>query len=482
MYVYRRKLYTAVQFVLDTISFWFIWQSATALRILLNPFTKRQLSWDNASIWVPSMALVLLLWIAISARLRLYRVPDEIRLTSIAQWAGKNVLALCILSVLAAFFSHQFGEGASRLFVLCLVPAAFVVFVATRSAALRLIAAFQRRWQPPRIVVIGDSHHARLLVKSLEPRVAKAIRGLIVSDPTGASTREDRNLPVLGTTRQLAELVNKERIDHAIIMTRSLPNAEIEHCKRVFWRMGLPMSYALDLPPNLRWAGDGLRLHSRLELSRQYGLHTVEVRRVAFTKAQDFVKRAFDLLLASVVLVVLGPAMLVIALLMKIKSKGPVLEKSLHVGKGGRHFNCIKFRTTQVDDPSRITGIGRFLLRYRSDELPQLANILRGRMSFVGPAPLAVENADTSTLRHDAIIWWEARSLVQPGLTGLWQTSRDSLSFDEMMQLDVEYIQSRSLCLYISILLGTPLAVIRGTRIPEIPYSAVELVSRASAS
>jgi lipopolysaccharide/colanic/teichoic acid biosynthesis glycosyltransferase len=158
-----------------------------------------------------------------------------------------------------------------------------------------------------------------------------------------------------------------------------------------------------------------------------------------------------------------------IALLVKWMSNGPVLERTLHAGKGGRHFNCLKFRTNEGENPARTTRIGRFLLRYRSDELPQLANILRGKMSLVGPAPLPVGVLETGTVSREYAAWQETRSLIQPGLTGLWQVSPSTLSFDDMVQLDLEYIQSRSLSLDLSILLSTPLQVIRGVRMAEYP-------------
>src|ERR1035441_752746 len=127
MYVYRRKLYTAAQFVLDALSLGLIWETATHLRILLNPFLRRHVTLQESAGWVPPMSLVLLLWILVSWRLRLYRVPDEIRASTLLSWAGKNTLAVCTLTIVATFFSRQFGEGASRIFVFCMAPAAFFI-------------------------------------------------------------------------------------------------------------------------------------------------------------------------------------------------------------------------------------------------------------------------------------------------------------------------------------------------------------------
>src|SRR5205823_2628291 len=181
-------------------------------------------------------------------------------------------------------------------------------------------------------------------------------------------------------------------------------------------------------------------------------------------------------------LVVLGPGLALIALIVKITSVGPVLDRKLHVGKGGRHFNSLKFRTTHIHDSNRTTPIGRFLVRYRNDELPQLANVVRGKMSFVGPAALPVDAVDIGALSQPEIAWLETRSLVQPGLTGLWQVSHSALSLNDMLQLDFEYMRNRSFSLDLSILWGTPVRVIRGIRfrLPELRRSVLHTTAGAS--
>jgi lipopolysaccharide/colanic/teichoic acid biosynthesis glycosyltransferase len=478
MYVHRRRLYTVAQAAVDVLSLWFIWLCTTELRILLNPLTARQVFWD-AALWVPSRTVVLLLWIAASLRLRLYRVPDEIRPTTIVSWAAENSFAICTLTVLATFFSRQFGAGTSRLFVLCLAPVSFLVLAMMRGLALAILAAVQHRWPPPRIALICDLNHAKTLLSSLESRLASAIWGVIVPE-TARVAAAGHKTPVLGTTRQLAELVNRERINQVIILSRSLSDSEVEHCKRILWRMGLPVSYALVLPNELNRERKKPRRHSRLELSRQYGLPTVEVAPIVLTEPRELAKRAFDVGLACVLLVLLGPALSLIALLVKLTSKGPLFKKTLHVGQGGRHFHGVTFRTREAQQPHRTTRIGRVLLRCRADELPQLANILRGRMSFVGPAPLPVKVLQNATAGEEAATWTETRSLVQPGLTGLWQTGARTFSFDEMMPLDLEYIQNRSLLLDLGILLRTPAAVLRGVRLAEYPSSRAYFIAAVS--
>jgi lipopolysaccharide/colanic/teichoic acid biosynthesis glycosyltransferase len=429
---------------------------------------KRQLVAEAAGAWVPSIALTLLVWMAVSYRLRLYRVPVVISLWSLLWWAAKNTAAIFCVTVLATFFSWQFGPGASRIFVLCLLPATFVMLSATRGTLLGLAAVVERGQEAPRIVMIGEVGEAKQLIDSLEHGIAKAIRGVIV--PQAALTPIDNSLKalILGNTKQFAELVNREQIDHAILLNRSLPAAELEHCKEVFSRMGIPVSYSLDLPLEFKRPGDEVWPRSRIQLSKRYGLATVDLPPVLYTKAQDVIKRAMDLALASALLVILGPLMAIAALAVKLTSKGPVLARSLHVGKGGRHFNCVRFRTTATD-PLVLTRVGRLLVKYRFDELPQLLNILRGKMSFVGPAPLLVSVIEGGRISSPEKSWVKVRTLALPGLTGLWQMSHSTMSFEEMLQLDLAYIRTRSISLDIGILLGTPWSVMRGIRVPEYP-------------
>ena len=154
------------------------------------------------------------------------------------------------------------------------------------------------------------------------------------------------------------------------------------------------------------------------------------------------------------------------------------------MGRGGRHFSFHKFRTMYYDphgrrkvaaanehnghifkirrDP-RITPVGRIMRRFSIDELPQLINVILGEMSLLGPRPLPAEDLDPDGMSRQHPTWAELRALVKPGLTGLWQVrGRSDLPFEEMIQLDLEYIQNWSLMLDLKILLATPLVVLTG--------------------
>jgi lipopolysaccharide/colanic/teichoic acid biosynthesis glycosyltransferase len=191
------------------------------------------------------------------------------------------------------------------------------------------------------------------------------------------------------------------------------------------------------------------------------------------------VKRATDVIVSLTALILLIPLLLVVALAIAAGSPGAPLFRQRRVGRFGREFTMWKFRTMvadaewrrselvvdsresgwlQLDHDPRVTPLGRVLRRTSLDELPQLVNVLRGDMSLVGPRPLpVVEHASLPT-------WCVSRLGVRPGLTGLWQVrGRTRISFQEMLELDCEYVRRLSWRTDLGILLRTIPAVLTGT-------------------
>jgi exopolysaccharide biosynthesis polyprenyl glycosylphosphotransferase len=200
-------------------------------------------------------------------------------------------------------------------------------------------------------------------------------------------------------------------------------------------------------------------------------------------------KRAFDVLVVLLSMVLIWPLLGFIALLIRLDSKGSVLYRQVRIGEHGKLFTMLKFRSMQVDaDPTihqvhvsrlitenlnpeqlnggkqsslkletdpRITRVGRVIRKTSLDELPQLFNVLRGEMSLVGPRPPLPYELDVYQE------WHKRRLDVLPGITGLWQVKgRNQVSFDEMVRMDLEYIERQSLWRDMIILLQTPLALI----------------------
>ena len=201
----------------------------------------------------------------------------------------------------------------------------------------------------------------------------------------------------------------------------------------------------------------------------------LDVKRLGYRYA--FWKRVLDVIVASILLILLLPLLLIIAFVVGLTSRGPIIYMCRRVGRGGRTFRFVKFRTMYVDadkrlaellhanekdgpifkmkeDP-RITPVGRILRRTSLDELPQLLNVIRGSMSLVGPRPplpREVEKYDTFAAQ---------RLAVKPGMTCYWQISgRSNLSFDEWMRLDQQYIAEMSFWTDLKILLKTPKAIL----------------------
>ncbi|HTF69607.1 MAG TPA: sugar transferase [Edaphobacter sp.] len=474
MFIYHRRTYHLVQLLLDSVALWLAWECAIRVRVLLNVVMPAHLSIQGATSWAPPLWLILILWALVSIRFKLYRGPDEIRFWNCAIWTIESALLVTVITVFVTFFSRQLGESVSRTFFSIMLLLTFVMLGLGRLVGLALAAAAQKRWLPPvRIALLGDLRNAGRLVARLGSQPARfLIRGLIV--PEGRTISElHHSVPILGTTGQLAELINREQIDRVIVLNASLPDHELEACNEVLKRMGLAVSCAMDMGVD----------PVRMDISTQYGVPCVELIVPRFTRSQELVKRIVDIVFASLALLFFAPVMLAIAIVIKLTSKGPVLHKAMRVGKGGRHFMFLKLRSMYVTgdhsqlltvnektghifklrhDP-RVTPVGRFLRRYSLDELPQLINVVAGEMSLVGPRPLPAHDLDPDGMSRQFYAWAEGRSRVHPGLTGLWQTSgRSDLSFEDMMRLDLEYISGWSLSLDFSIILETPLLVLKG--------------------
>jgi exopolysaccharide biosynthesis polyprenyl glycosylphosphotransferase len=195
--------------------------------------------------------------------------------------------------------------------------------------------------------------------------------------------------------------------------------------------------------------------------------------------AQLFVKQLFDYLGAFFLVLLLSPLFLLIAIMIKISSPGPVIFKQIRCGLNGRKFTFYKFRSMianaeeikpnleelneatgpvfKIKNDPRVTSIGRFLRKTSIDELPQLFNVLKGDMSLVGPRPPLPSEVE----KYE---WWQRRRLsMKPGLTCIWQVSgRSKLDFDTWMKMDLEYIDNWSLGLDFKILFKTIPAVLSG--------------------
>lgn len=217
----------------------------------------------------------------------------------------------------------------------------------------------------------------------------------------------------------------------------------------------------------------------RISIKPVAGMPLLHVEHPEFNGSRQFVKAVFDRLGAGIALLVLALPLLALALVIRLTSPGGALFHQVRVGRDGKEFRVVKFRTMVVDaerlkgallednefdgvlfkirnDP-RITRVGAFLRKYSLDELPQLLNVLRGEMSLVGPRPPLPEEVG----KYGADV--RRRLVVKPGMTGLWQVSgRSDLTWEESVRLDLRYVENWSLILDLQILWKTWSVVTRG--------------------
>ncbi|MHC4617461.1 MAG: sugar transferase [Planctomycetota bacterium] len=305
--------------------------------------------------------------------------------------------------------------------------------------------------------------------------------GYIDDDPSKQG-QQFEGLPVLGTPEQIPSLVQRHRVREALV---ALPLRAHERLVEVCETLQtlsvrvhvIPDLFALSFPS--------------AALDSFGNIPVINLGRPITYDWQRFFKRLFDTLAASLALALLSPFLLVIAALVKLGSPGPVLYKQQRIGEHGQPFTMLKFRSMRVDaDPDvhkayvtrlikqnlslaqtgnaapsslkmehdpRITPFGRLIRKTSIDELPQLFNVLRGEMSLVGPRPHLPYEVD---LYQE---WHKRRLDALPGVTGWWQVrGRNVVSFDEMVRMDIYYVEHRSFWLDLKILLMTPRAVLSG--------------------
>jgi exopolysaccharide biosynthesis polyprenyl glycosylphosphotransferase len=276
--------------------------------------------------------------------------------------------------------------------------------------------------------------------------------------------------PILGPISELDSILRAHFIDEVLI---TLPGAR--DLIRDIVIQARQSGIHVRVVPELY---DGLALGAPIESMGQFPTMTLHYRTIP--ALQLMIKRSFDATASAVALVLLSPVFLLIAILVKLDSKGPVFYNSVRVGKKGKTFVCHKFRTMVADaeqrkesvrhlnerqeilfkisnDP-RLTRLGRFLRKWSLDELPQFWNVLKGDMSLVGPRPPVPGEFKQYALEHFR------RLEVVPGLTGLWQVERrQSPSFSEYIEMDLKYIDSWSIWLDIRLILKTFYVVLAGT-------------------
>jgi exopolysaccharide biosynthesis polyprenyl glycosylphosphotransferase len=322
-----------------------------------------------------------------------------------------------------------------------------------------------------RIILVGTGDLAQRVARIMRQREGNGyhLLGFLDDDPKIEGSRYE-GFPVLGRGDQLLELSKQLEVDE---VWSTLPPKAYDRLHDMIGELDA-------IPVRIKVIPDYFSLalvQAKTEMLE--GIPLIGLREPVIDGATYHVKRAFDVLMGAISLVIAAPIMLIIGILIRIESPGPIIFRQTRVGENGRLFGMFKFRTMVENaearrdeviqiapngdinhkhpfDP-RVTRFGAFLRRYSLDELPQLVNVLRGEMSLVGPRP------EMPWLVEKYRPWQRKRFAVPQGITGWWQVTGRS---DKPMHLntdeDLFYVHNYSLWLDIKILLKTPLAVIQG--------------------
>jgi exopolysaccharide biosynthesis polyprenyl glycosylphosphotransferase len=358
-------------------------------------------------------------------------------------------------------FNSYYVFYGSFLFALFYVTAFRALYEWVSGVLLR--AAGYRR----RALLVGSGPHIDAVASALSSGPNPAV------ELVGSISRVDHahgGLRSLGTLAEIGEALERNRVDEVIVVDPDFPERDLLELVDRAHERGVRVRIAPSTTEIL--------VH-RAEFVPGQSVPLFELRPPVFEGLDFVIKRSFDLVVSTVLVILLSPLLVAIAIAIKLGSRGPVLYRSMRPGVGGVPFACLKFRTMvdgadrrQYDledrneasgalfkmrsDP-RLTRVGRALRRFSLDELPQLINVLRGQMSLVGPRPLPQRDYDRL---ED---WHMKRYLVMPGMTGLWQVSgRAELGFDDLVRLDFLYLERWSVFLDLTILAKTLPAVIWG--------------------
>ncbi|MEM7335464.1 MAG: sugar transferase [Chloroflexota bacterium] len=449
--------------LLDFGSSWLALSFANYIRPLM-PALPFLVQVDEYSVPQPLYLIIPLAWIitflfsSVYDPKRNHKVVDEVQVVFVAS-SFATLLCAGILYLAFRDFSR---------WLLITFSLANIVFVLLWRSAFRIIFRFRKRpSQISRVLIVG----AGVIGQNVKEMVNQyGWSGLQFVGFLDDDTSKQEQIDVLGQIEDVSEVIENNGIDDVVIALPQRAFGEINHL----------VSELHNLPVNVRVIPDyfSLALY-RASVSDFGGIPMINLRDPALNDVQRLVKRIFDLILSTIMLLSAAPVYLIIAIMVRLDSNGPILFPQERLGENGRIFRMYKFRTMIVgaealqeeinelnedgkiifkrrDDP-RITKVGRFLRRTSLDELPQLLNVVKGEMSLVGPRP------ELPWMVEQYEPWQHKRFAVPQGMTGWWQVNGRS---DKPMHLhtddDIFYVQNYSIWMDIYILIKTPWIVLRG--------------------
>ena len=464
----KRRVAWAVRLVLtDALALLASFALAYELRVLLDQPLGRSAGPLGYYVWL--LGLIGPVWLGLLATFGAYGV----RWTAQSRaWLAIRVCALGFVLLMAALFLVKQSEVNRSMLALFAGVGAFALW-----GERVLIAAWLRRagrdgrWARVALVVGTDERAEKVIAALREyPEAAWLIRGCLRLSPADPARRV-LDVPVIGARSELQEILQSDRVvDEVFFAVPPSRLDEITDALEVCESFGVDTRVLVDL---YRPAQAHPFVEELFTLPF-YGFSPTLTRQSVLAA-----KRLLDVVGASSLLLVTLPLLLIVALVIKLTSAGPVIFEQERAGFHGRRFRMYKLRTMVVDaehvrdrvahlnemsgpvfkasgDP-RLTAVGGFIRRLSMDELPQLVNVLKGEMSLVGPRPLPVYEA--SQIKGAQ----RRRLAMRPGITGLWQVSgRNMVDFDEWMRMDLLYVDRWSLALDLTILARTIPVVLSG--------------------
>jgi len=360
----------------------------------------------------------------------------------------------------------------SRLFFIIFMAISIFLLLSEKIAIFAVMHYARKRGLNYRtILIVGTGKRASHFIKRIHnhPEWGFRILGAIDDEP-GRGIESVNGIEVIGALDDIPELLHRHATDEVIFL---VPRSRLSHMENAIYACeteGVKATIAVDL--------------FDLQIAKAYLTEIDDIPLITFktTVAKEwqlFVKRTLDIVISGLSIVLLGPFLLIVAILIKLTSSGPVFFKQQRLGLNGRKFILYKFRTmhrgaekelNQVDDVSEkdrpdfkkkkikwMTPMGRFLRKLSLDEFPQLFNVFVGHMSLVGPRPTVPD--EVSLYRT----WQRRRFSMKPGITCLWQIKgRNKIGFEDWMKLDLEYLDNWSLWLDFKILAKTIPVVLFG--------------------
>jgi exopolysaccharide biosynthesis polyprenyl glycosylphosphotransferase len=384
--------------------------------------------------------------------------------------AHASGLAFGILAIAFVIFQWQ----GIRMQLMVALPAGLLALMVGRWAWRRWLLR-QRRFghYVARAVVVGDRDDVEYVIRTLhrDVRLGYVVVGTTIEGSTGDELVVDgQPFSVLGSLNTVAQTAGELGADAIIVASR--PDGDPDFVKRLSWQLEGTASELVLSSRLVDVAGP------RISLRQVEGLPLIHVTIPTFEGGQHMLKRALDIVVSGIAMIPIALLLPFIALLIKVDSRGPVFFRQLRVGRDGRTFRMVKFRSMKttaeqelaalVDtnegsgplfklkhDP-RVTRVGRVLRKFSLDELPQFWNVLVGDMSVVGPRP----PLPSEVTAYDGTVF--RRLYINPGITGLWQVSgRSDLSWEESVRLDLRYVENWSVMSDVMIMWRTVKVMLR---------------------